>query len=284
MRWLLGGAMALLLLRPGTAMDAVRESCRLFVFSVLPGLLPYLTLSAMLVSRCGTGTPEWLITLVAWGGGSPTGARLLSIVPGMSHRQRVRLAVSGATMSPMFLVGTCGAWLGSPAAGWVLLGSAVAGGAIAGALAGWCTRERPETAAVTATPVRLTFGVAVEQAARTLLLVCGTMAMLRVFAELAAEIARGPLALHGALTLPVTALLEVTAGVQRIAELPLPLALRTALVAGATGFGGLAGVMQNRTLYPEGFLPLGRQLLWQAVHGALSFLLALGGMLLGAVS
>lgn len=274
MRWLLGGAMALLLLRSGTAMDAVRESCRLFAVSVLPGLLPYLTLSAMLVSRCGTGAPGWLVTLVAWGGGSPTGARLLSLVPGMSHRQRVRLAVSGATMSPMFLVGTCGAWLGSPAAGWVLLGSAVAGGAAAGALAGWCTRERPQTAATTARPVPLSFGAAVEQSARTLLLVCGTMAMLRVFAELVSAL------LHGPLALTATALLEVTAGVQRIAELPLPLALRTALVAGATGFGGLAGVMQNRTLYPPGFLPLGRQLLWQAVHAAVAFLLALGGMLL----
>lgn len=274
MRWLLGGAMALLLLRSGTAMEAVRDSCRLFVTSVLPGLLPYMTLSMMLLSRCGTDAPGWLMALVAWGGGSPTGARLLTLVPGMSHRQRVRLAVSGATMSPMFLAGTCGAWLGPPAAGWVLLGSAVAGGAVAGALAGACTRAQPEPGAAAARSAPLTFGAAVEQAARTLLLVCGTMAMLRVFAELAAEAAGGPL------SLPLTTLMEVTAGVRRIAELPLPLAWRTALVAGATGFGGLAGVMQNRTLYPPGFLPLGRQLLWQAVHGAVSFLLALGGMLL----
>lgn len=274
MRWLLGGVMALLLLRSGTAMEAVRDSCRLFVTSVLPGLLPYMTLSAMLVSRCGQGAPVWLLTLTAWGGGSPTGARLLSLVPGMSYRQRMCLAVSGATMSPMFLAGTCGAWLGTPAAGWVLLGSAVGGGAVAGALAGACTRGQPPCEAAPVQPAPLTFGAAVEQAARTLLLVCGTMAVLRVFAELAAEAVGGPL------SLPLTTVMEVTAGVRRIAELPLPLAWRTALVAGATGFGGLAGVMQNRTLYPPGFLSLGRQLLWQAVHAAVSFLLALGGMLL----
>lgn len=122
------------------------------------------------------------------------------------------------------------------------------------------------------------FGAAAEQAARTLLLVCGTMAVLRVFAELAAEALSG----HATLSLAVTALMEVTAGVQRIAALPLPLPLRAALVAGVTGMGGLAGVMQNRALYPENFLPLGRQLLWQAVHGVVSFLLALGGMMLWA--
>ncbi|MBQ7848382.1 MAG: hypothetical protein IJ343_01485 [Clostridia bacterium] len=277
MRWLLGGAMVLLLMRSGTAMNAVRDSCRLFVTSVLPGLLPYMTLSAMLVSRWGAGAPEWLLTLAAWGGGSPTGARLLRFVPGMPHRRRICLAVAGATMSPMFLAGTCGAWLGSPAAGWVLLGSSAAGGAAAGALAQWCTRERPQEDSALLPTVPLSLGEAVEQSSRTLLLVCGTMAVLRVFAELAAEAVGGPL------SLPLTTLLEVTAGVRRIAALPLPLAWRTALVAGATGFGGLAGVMQNRTLYPPGFLPLGRQLLWQAVHAAVSFLLALGGMLLWEV-
>ena len=96
--------------------------------------------------------------------------------------------------------------------------------------------------------------------------------MLRIFATLAAEI------LPSGLVLPVTTLLEVTTGTAEIARLPLPLMWRTALIAGATGFGGMAIILQNRAVYPQGFLPLGAQVGWQALHGGMSFLLALGLM------
>ena len=64
------------------------------------------------------------------------------------------------------------------------------------------------------------------------------------------------------------------------ARLPLPLPLRTALAAGATGMGGMAVLLQNRALYPRGLVSLGEQVLWQVLHGAASFLLAMGLMLL----
>ena len=116
----------------------------------------------------------------------------------------------------------------------------------------------------------LAFGQAVEAAARTMLMVCGTMVMLRVLSALLTEYA-------GALTLPVTTLLEVTAGAETIAALPLPLAWRTALIAGATGLGGASLLMQNRAVLRVMSLP--RQMAVQAAHGGLTFLLALGMML-----
>ena len=77
-------------------------------------------------------------------------------------------------------------------------------------------------------------------------------------------------------------LLEVTSGVWEIAALPLPLAVRTALIAAATGFGGASLLLQNRAaLGQAGPSPL-VQLAWQAVHGGLSGLLTLGLMLLWA--
>jgi len=281
MRMLLAGAMALLLLRSGTAMAAVSDSCRLFVTAVLPGMLPYMVLSLMLVSRCrGTLSPGLLI-LMGWCGGSPAGARLMTAAPGLTRREQVRVAVSAATMSPMFLVGTCGQWLGGGWTGPVLLLSVLLGGGIAGVLAGMCHGAGQGTPGGEAPPPEpLPFGRAVEQSARTLLMVCGTMAMWRMFAALAQE--AWPSA-----ALPLMTLLEVTAGVKGIAGLPLPLALRTALAAGATGFGGMAILMQNRAVLQQAGkppLPLPAQLGWQAVHGALSFLLALGGMLLAGQS
>ena len=269
---LLIAAMAMLLLRPATAMAAISASCHLFVTAVLPGLLPYMVLSAMLVSRCGRSkrpVSAGLLVLLGWCGGSPSGARLMAMQPHLSARQRMSIAVATAAMSPMFLVGTCGMWLGSPKAGWVLLLSVLAGGGVAGLLAGRLTHSEPIPITPAAPPLILSFGAAVEQAARTLLMVCGTMAMGRMFAVLAAQMCP-------ALALPLTTLLEVTAGIQGLAALPLPLSWRTALIAGAAGFGGMAIVLQNRAVQPSP-PPLMVQLGWQALHGGLSFLLAMGG-------
>ena len=277
MLFLLPLLMLWMLLHPVLAMDAASAACRLFVTSVLPGLFPYMVLALMLVSRASSSLPPMGLIALGWCGGSPTGAKLLGLVPGGNRKRQVFAAVSTATMSPMFLLGTVGGWLGSRWAGAVVLGSVILGGWLAGLLAGRCTRNGKSTEnSAKKPPVQpLLFGEAVEQAAKTMLLVCGTMVMLRVLAALAAKTLPR-------VALPLTTLLEVTTGAVEIAALPLPLPLRTAIIAGATGFGGTASVMQNRALYPPGLISLPEQLLWQAVHGILSFLLALGVMLLTA--
>ena len=67
MRILLAGMMALLLLRAPETMAAAEAACALFVRSVMPGLFPYLTLSQMLVSRCGRDMqPGMLMLLGCW--------------------------------------------------------------------------------------------------------------------------------------------------------------------------------------------------------------------------
>ena len=266
----------LLLLRAETVMSAASMACRLFVTAVMPGLLPYMVLSLMAVSRVRRLSPA-LLMLLGWGGGSPTGARLLALCPKMNRAQRIRIAITCATMSPMFLAGTIRLWLNSSAAGWTILLCVLLGGWLTGLLyhcsAGGRAASPAQEQSQPPRPLEpLTFGEAVEQAARTMLLVCGTMVMLRVFLSLAAE------AMIPSAALIAATLLEVTTGTQSIAALPLPLPLKTALIAGATGFGGMAVIMQNRTLYTPGFMPLWQQVLWQSAHGAVSFLLALGAM------
>ena len=126
--------MLCLLLRAPVTMSAASASCRLFVRAVLPGLFPYMTLSLMLVSRIRRMSPGWLI-LLGWGGGSPTGARLLHLCSGLTEKDRIRLFITCGTMSPMFLLGTIGGWLLSPSAGVVCLVSVIAGGWLAGCIA-----------------------------------------------------------------------------------------------------------------------------------------------------
>lgn len=270
---LLALLMLLLLLRSATVMAAASDACRLFVTAVLPCLFPYMVLSLLLVSRVKRPSPT-LLMLLGWGGGSPMGARLLTGCDGLSRRTQVRLALSCATMSPMFLLGTVGGWLHSFSAGITALGSVLLGGWLTGLLAGRFTPDAPAALASAVEHPPRSFGEAVDQAARTMLFVCGTMAMLRVLSALAEE------ALPAAWSLPVLTLLEVTTGTAKIAALPLPLPLRTALIAGAAGFGGLAILLQNRSFYPAGMLSPVHQLLWQGLHGAFSFVIALGMMLL----
>ena len=259
-----------LLLRASVTMEAVQASCLLFVRSVMPGLFPYLVLALMLVSRLPEGTPDAVVVLMGWCGGSPTGARLLTQATGMDRARQKRIAVTCATMSPMFLTGTISAWTGSARSGVCVLVAVLAGGLIAGLLSGRGGQRGRLRA-----PVPLSLGQAVDAAAHTMLLVCGTMALLRVAAALAGEaLMPWPRA-----ALAVTTLLEVTCGTEAIAALPLPLALRTALIAGATGFGGTAILLQNRAVLPEGLFSLWEQVLWQLLHGLCSFLLALGLML-----
>lgn len=274
MRLLLLGVMGLLLLRAPEAMSAAESACALFVRSVLPGLFPYLVLSQMLLSRCPNPLPPWGMLLLGWCGGSPSGARLLATQSGLSPRTQRRLAISCATMSPMFLFATLGSWLNSAAAGGIVLFSVLSGGWLVGAC---CERHAPQTAAVPSTaapPVQpVSFAAAIEDSARTMLLVCGTMTMLRIFATLLAP-------QQESLRLLVTTLLEVTTGTESLATLPLPLPLRTALTAGAAAFGGVSVLMQNRAFYPPGLFSLPAQCLWQLLHALLSMLLALGLALL----
>lgn len=272
MSFLLGALMLLLLLRSQTAMTAAAAAARLFAAHVLPGLFPYMTLALMLLSRLPRPLSPAALLLLGWGGGSPTGARLLD---GYTGRGRARLAVRCATMSPMFLLGTVGAWLQSRAAGATVLLSVL----LSAWLTGCLVREEPSAPSQGEAPGSrpLSLGEAVDATAKTMLMVCGTMMLLRTLAALASEAfaARAP----GA-ALALTTLLEVTTGASALAQLPLPLPLRTALIAGATGFGGAAVLMQNRAAYPKGTISLPRQLTFQAAHGALAFLLALGGMTL----
>ena len=270
------GLLCWLLVRSTTAMTAALAACILFVRSVMPGLFPYMLLALMLTSRLPARLSGAMLIPVGWFGGSPPGARLLNLRPALPLPDRKRLAVTCATMSPMFLMGTVPQWTGSAWSGVCLFLSTVIGGAAAGWLAGHFSREDAVSlpAAASASPISL--GQAVEAASGTMLLVCGTMMLLRVLAALAGEL----LAPWPQAGLIVMTLLEVTTGVEALAALPLPLPLRTALIAAATGFGGAAILLQNRAVYPSGLMTPGEQIGWQLIHGLISGLAALGLMLL----
>lgn len=262
--------MVVLLIRAPRAMAAGAEAARLFVEAVLPGLFPYLVAAQMLVSRMGPRPRPWQLMLLGWAGGSPTGARLAALRPGMPLGQRRQLAVRCATLSPMFLSGTLGQWLGSPRAGACVLAAVL----LSGWLAGLALRGEEGAAGAETPPVRpMSLTECIAGGASAMLTACGAMILMRVLAALLTEWTD---AVCPALSLPLTTLLEVTTGAKAIAALPLPLMWRTALMAGAAGFGGASLLVQVRAALGGEVLPLRTQVLRQGLHGTLAFLLALG--------
>lgn len=267
---------ALLLLRPGIALDAAGEACRLFALSVLPGLYPYMILLLLALAHLPPQAPFGALVALGWGAGSPCGAKICRARQDLWPPRRLRrLAVCCGTMSPMFLYGTLGRWLHNETAGLCVL-LAVWGG---GWLAAQTIRPDPAPPRLAAPPPAppLTLGMAVEQASIALLTVCGCMVLGNVYSALIPALLPG---LPQSVRLGISCLLEVTCASQRLVQLPLPLPLRVGLLSGETGFGALALLLQNRALGPHGLWPLRQQLGFQLLHGFLSALMGYGLALL----
>ncbi len=267
---------ALLLLRPGIALDAAGEACRLFALSVLPGLYPYMILLLLALAHLPPQAPFGALVALGWGAGSPCGAKICRARQDLWPPRRLRrLAVCCGTMSPMFLYGTLGRWLHNETAGLCVL-LAVWGG---GWLAAQTIRPDPAPPRLAAPPPAppLTLGMAVEQASIALLTVCGCMVLGNVYSALIPALLPG---LPQSVRLGISCLLEVTCASQRLVQLPLPLPLRVGLLSGETGFGALALLLQNRALGPHGLWPLRQQLGFQLLHGLLSALTGYGLALL----
>lgn len=267
---------ALLLLRPGLALDAAGEACRLFALSVLPGLYPYMILLLLALAQLPPQAPFGALVTLGWGAGSPCGAKICRARQDLWPPRRLRrLAVCCGTMSPMFLYGTLGRWLHNETAGLCVLLAVWAGGW----LAAQTIRPDPAPPRLAAPPPAppLTLGMAVEQASIALLTVCGCMVLGNVYSALIPALLPG---LPQGVQLGISCLLEVTCASQRLAQLPLPLPVRVGLLSGETGFGALALLLQNRALGPRGLWPLPQQLGFQLLHGLLSALAGYGLALL----
>ncbi len=206
---------ALLLLRPGIALDAAGEACRLFALSVLPGLYPYMILLLLALAHLPPQAPFGALVALGWGAGSPCGAKICRARQDLWPPRRLRrLAVCCGTMSPMFLYGTLGRWLHNETAGLCVL-LAVWGG---GWLAAQTIRPDPAPPRLAAPPPAppLTLGMAVEQASIALLTVCGCMVLGNVYSALIPALLPG---LPQSVRLGISCLLEVTCASQSIALL-----------------------------------------------------------------
>ena len=131
-----GFLLALMLRFPLEALDAAASGLRVFSQGVLPALFPYMVLCQLLtpalcrMRRIPRALP---VAALAFMGGSPGGARLISLLReqgALNSRQTRLLAALTGTCSPMFLLGTVSVWASSRALGVAVLAAHWLGSAL----------------------------------------------------------------------------------------------------------------------------------------------------------
>lgn len=262
-----GAAIALLMLYPAVAMDAVRAACNTFVSGVMPALFPFLVFSQMLASG---PKGDRLVVPLAMIGGSPAGARLIALSGcGASKAQR-RAALCG-TVSPAFILGALSGDARMLLSHWA---GAAAAWAFVCALQRFCVRDNENADKGGNSPFhreakRCTLPEAIRDGALAMLSVCGTMALFSVVTALAARVRPMPAGIAAALGCA----LEMAGGCARVRALGLPEEVAAPLLCAAASFGGLAIFMQNAGYLKQAGVNLRTQFAARVVHAAAAFLI-----------
>lgn len=294
---------AMLAALPRQCAAACAEGIALWAKSVLPSLLPFLAVSALLAARGEAAADRLaplmrriklpaaaaLCLLLSVLSGYPVGSRAVSELAergGIPREGVLRTAVLCSTSGPMFLLGTVGGMYASPAAGGVLFASHLAGVFLV------CLFLLPFAKKLPACPPRtqqrknaLSLAESVQRSVFSVLCVGGYIALFYVLGEILdtlgilgalTAVLSAPLSLFGASPLAeglAYGLLEATHGCAALAAAGGPLALP--LTAFVVTFGGGSILAQQLSfLSPAGVkAPLFAAV--KALQGAAAFFICL---------
>lgn len=302
---------------PAEAAAGAREGLTLCGRTVLPALFPFFVLSGLVVELgygerlgrrlehimgplfglSGQGAAALVLGLI---GGYPLGARTVGELyrrGQLPKWEAERLLLFCNNAGPAFLLSVVGVQLlGSPGAGWLLLGTHVAGAVLCGVAARLHPAGAPATASkptAASPPFSTAFSAAVSSGVGSALNVCACVVLFGVLLRLLERIGvlEAGTALLAALGLPqdcaaplFSGALEMTNGLAALPrEATLPVLTAAAFVL---GFGGLSVFCQTSSLLSGSGLSPIWCLRGQLLHGLLSALLtaAAAAVFPGAVS
>ncbi len=297
------GAMAALMLCPETASESARRGLRICGELLIPSLLPFFVVSALLRAWGLPGVLGRLlggVTARIWGmsgagvsafllgitGGYPLGAAVIGQLRrdgGISREEAQRALCFCNNTGPAFLVGAAGAGVfHSSGIGLMLYGTHV----LSAALIGMLTAPRKRAEAPTERTYISIAGFsealteAVKTSVETLLTVCGFVVIFSVVTGLLSdEIFRAAGTISACTGMELTALkalltgiLELGSGLGAMKGLS-PTAGNLALAAFLIGFGGLSVQAQSAAVLRGTDLKLTVPFFCKAAHGLLSALL-----------
>lgn len=297
-----GLLLALLFCWPDAAMQGVREGLRLWADAVLPALLPFFVATSMLHS-CGAldalgplmrpicrllRLPEGLggVLLAAWISGAPNGARLLEKhleAGSITDSQAARFASAATVTSPLFLIGTVGAGLGSAALGALVYGIHLLCAICNGVLwRGFGGRDSGRNGAVLRADAYdsplLALPGALRSACLSVLFVGAAIAFFSaltgVLEALGAVDALGRVLLFAmpseAIQPLISGFFEISRGAVQTVQAGLSLPLRLSMLCGLAAFGGLSVLCQAQ-VFLGGRVRFSVYFAQRLTHAALSF-------------
>ena len=238
---LLGALIGAMMVFPGEAALAALAALRLFAFSIVPTLCPYLCCMLLLSSRLRL--PIFLQIPLCWLCGSPGGAKLMQRQV-LKGREALRAAALSGTMSPMFFLSTLSAWLGSPGIGRLLLFCHLLGAV----LTGLTIRKGEKNSILPAAspPAPLPFSAAAAESTSAMPAIGLCMMLGSISAKMV--LCAFP-RLPAAVSVFMQCVLEISAGSKALIDLS-PAYLLPVLSA-ACAFAGLSILMQNAAFWRE---------------------------------
>ena len=275
---------------PARCLSYVSDGISLWAVSVLPAALPFLFLTGMLAQTplfarltcclaplfrpfgvSGAGGGAALLSLLS---GYPAGAKTVQQLCAQGRipqEERLRCACLASTSGPAFLVGVAGtAMAGSPALGWLLFLSHVAGIFGISLLIGLPHRRHTsriqQSAPAAVSPARA-LPETLASCVLSVLTVGGAVALFYAFGRMLTD-ALVPLALPEPLCALLAGLLEMTAGAARLLASPTP--LNAALTAFLVTFGGVCVLVQQWCFLDKTGISPGKFLLVKLCQAALA--------------
>lgn len=249
---------------PDAALAAASEAVLLWWSRVLPSLLPYLILTAMIVrmadregrGRFGISRLSWMALLLGAAGGYPIGARVIGEAQKtmkLSKARSDRLTACCNLMNPGFVVSVTAVGIFHSPRAAVPLAIALYSVVLAAFVLLARGREEepllhraePFSAELFADAVRS--GIASILQILACILLCAVL--LAVIGELRLPwlIGRVLRCREETVIAVLSGLLEMTCGIQAVAELPIPAPMRLALACFFLQFGGLSVFLQTVT-------------------------------------
>ncbi len=238
---------ALLLAFSETALGAAQQAASMWLTRVLPALFPFFVAVTMLSA---SGIYEIIIKRFSWaalpaclllGGisGYPVGARLCSLTG------RSEWSVYCNLCSPAFLLGVVAIGMLGDAAFFAPLAIAHYGAAVLAAVIRGLLRVDEAPASVPERTAAFSLPQVIADGMLAMLKVGGCIIFFSVLSALIAETLGFKDSIWGAL---VAGTLEMTAGCQSLALLPLPSRVLCACLAAIISFGGLSVYMQAKSV------------------------------------
>lgn len=238
-------ALILMLLYPDISIQSAREALRLWSTDVIPSLFPYMVLCRLISGHLRRHHISAGIAAVFLGfiGGSPSGSAVLSgYSPEIPRRNLLSLCAITGTLSPMFLLGTAGAWMPEGFTGWMLLVSHTGGALLTAALiliikdkkrVVFHRTQEKQQVHMEADPI--------EQSISSVFHVGGCIVFYSVLASLICSFP----GMNEFSSSIIHAIMEVSGGMYAVSRLPLSPAVSAVLLSAASGFSGLSILSQN---------------------------------------